>query len=168
LKALRTIHSHNVTHYDLKCDNILISFADEENSKTSIDTDRDGNLEQRDLRNMTEDDFEITIGDFGECKIFSNERDEFCVRNRGTDAIKSPEVLYLAINTRKDHDKYDRRKKVGTNRLSDIWSIGCVFFELLTGDFLMYHPDWAYFFVRVIKHSEELVPQDKLDMIDNN
>lgn len=93
MKALRTIHSHNVTHYDLKCDNILISFADEENSKTSIDTDRDGNLEQRDLRNMTEDDFEITIGDFGECKIFSNERDEFCVRNRGTDAIKSPEML---------------------------------------------------------------------------
>jgi hypothetical protein len=42
---------------------------------------------------MTEDDFDITIGDFGECKIFSNEKDEFCVRNRGTDSIKSPEML---------------------------------------------------------------------------
>ena len=30
LKALRTIHSHNVTHYDLKCDNILIDFVDDE------------------------------------------------------------------------------------------------------------------------------------------
>lgn len=29
LKALRTIHSHNVTHYDLKCDNILINFVDD-------------------------------------------------------------------------------------------------------------------------------------------
>jgi hypothetical protein len=46
-----------------------------------------------DLRNMTEDDFEITIGDFGECKIFSNDKDEFCTRNRGTDSIKSPEML---------------------------------------------------------------------------
>ena len=26
LKCLRTIHSHYVTHYDLKCDNVLISF----------------------------------------------------------------------------------------------------------------------------------------------
>lgn len=27
LKALSTIHSHNVTHYDLKCDNILIDYG---------------------------------------------------------------------------------------------------------------------------------------------
>ena len=49
-----TIHSHNVTHYDLKCDNVLISFDQED----------------MDPCYMTEDDFEITIGDFGECKIF--------------------------------------------------------------------------------------------------
>ena len=47
----------------------------------------------RDLSNLTEDDFEITIGDFGECKIFSDEKDELCTRNRGTDSIKSPEML---------------------------------------------------------------------------
>ena len=52
----------------------------------------------------------ITIGDFGECKIFLSEKDENCVVNRGTDYCKSPEMLQLAINTRKDTDKYDRRK----------------------------------------------------------
>lgn len=93
LKSLRTIHSHNVTHYDLKCDNILISFTDDESNKNCQNTDRSEDYAQKDLRNMTEDDFEITIGDFGECKIFSNEKDEFCVRNRGTDSIKSPEML---------------------------------------------------------------------------
>jgi len=32
LRSLKTIHSHNVTHYDLKCDNVLISFnLDDEN-----------------------------------------------------------------------------------------------------------------------------------------
>lgn len=77
-----------------------------------LQSERDGGLAipNVDLRNMTEDDFEITIGDFGECKIFSSEKDEFCTRNRGTDSIKSPEMLQLTINTRKDHDKYDRRK----------------------------------------------------------
>jgi len=52
----------------------------------------------------------LTIGDFGECKIFSNEKDELCQRNRGTDYCKSPEMLQLTISTRKDTDKYDRRK----------------------------------------------------------
>ena len=52
----------------------------------------------------------ITVGDFGECRIFLNDKDEFCTRNRGTDFIKSPEMLELAVNTRKETDKYDRRK----------------------------------------------------------
>lgn len=39
-----------------------------------------------------------------------NEKDELCLRNRGTDCCKSPEMLQLSINTRKDTDKYDRRK----------------------------------------------------------
>jgi len=79
LKSLRIIHSHGVTHYDIKCDNILIDFV--------------GESEQTDLRYLSEDDYQITFADFGECKIFSNEKDEFCTRNRGTDSIKSPEML---------------------------------------------------------------------------
>ena len=134
-----------MTHYDIKCDNILISFK-------GVDEDCEG-VPNVDLRNLTEDDFEITIGDFGECKIFSNDKDEFCVRNRGTDSIKSPEMLNLYVNTRKDHEKYDRRKQVGTNRLSDIWSVGCLFYELLTGEFLLYDPDYCTFFVRIISHT---------------
>lgn len=143
-----------MTHYDIKCDNILIDFI--------------GDGEETDLRYLTEDDFQITVGDFGECKIFSNDKDEFCTRNRGTDSIKSPEMLQLAINTRKDHDKYDRRKQVGTNRLSDIWSVGCLFYELLTGEFLLYNPDFAWFFVSVVSDKLDLITEEKLQKIDNN
>lgn len=117
---------------------------------------------------MTEDDFEITIGDFGECKIFQNEKEEFCTRTRGTDSIKSPEMLQLQIHTRKDHDRYDRRKAVGTNRLSDIWSAGCLFFELLTGEFLLYNPDWTWFYCRVVGPGLELFEKEKIEKIDNN
>lgn len=56
--------------------------------------------------------------------------------NRGTEVIMSPEMFMLAVNIRKDTEKYDRRKRMGTNRLSDIWSLGCLFYELLTGKLL--------------------------------
>jgi serine/threonine protein kinase len=65
--------------------------------------------------------------------MFVNEEDEIDMRNRGTEYIKSPEMLMLTIAAKKENDKYDRRRKVGTTRLSDIWSLGCLLFELLTG-----------------------------------
>ena len=41
-----------MTHYDIKCDNILIDFR-------------------------SNDNFAITVGDFGECHMYTNEKDEF-------------------------------------------------------------------------------------------
>ena len=73
------------------------------------------------------------MADFGECYMYSGEKDAYSNKNRGTDAIKSPEMLLLALNIRKDYEKYDRRKREGPNSLSDVWSLGCLLFELLTG-----------------------------------
>ncbi len=61
-------------------------------------------------------------------------------RTRGTDCIQSPEMLTLAISSKKENDKYDRRKRVGTTRASDVWSLGCLLYEILTGEFLFYDP----------------------------
>ncbi len=66
-------------------------------------------------------------------------KDEVCFRNKGTEYIKGPEMLLLTIAVRDEHDKYDRRKKVGTIRASDIWSLGCLLYEVLTEGFLFYH-----------------------------
>lgn len=37
-------------------------------------------------------------------------------------------MLTLALQSKKEADHYDRRKKIGTTRASDIWSLGCLFY----------------------------------------
>lgn len=48
--------------------------------------------------------------------------------HRGTEVAMSPEMLDIASKGKKQADDFDRRKKVGTTRASDIWSLGCLFF----------------------------------------
>lgn len=52
-------------------------------------------------------------------------------------------MLTLTINSKKEQDNYDRRKKVGTTRSSDVWSLGCLLFEILTGELLFYKKEWV-------------------------
>ena len=77
-------------------------------------------------------------------------------------------MLQLAINTRKDTDRYDRRKRTGTNSLSDVWSLGCLFFELLTGDYLFETEEYIEFHMRLTQSNMELFVQEKLEKIQNN
>lgn len=149
LKGLKTIHQSNITHYDLKCDNVMLTLRKPANEATEADID-------------------IAIGDFGTANLFFDEKDEFCRRNLGTDCIKSPEMLMVEKHACKEDILYDRRKKVGSTRLSDIWSIGCLFYELCTGDHLLHDEDWLVFLNRVISKDADLVPPAKAAKIDHN
>ena len=100
--------------------------------------------------------------------MYYSDKDEFLVSDRGTPNIKSPEMIELELNKRTDTDKYDRRKRVGTSRLSDVWSLGCLFYELLTGDMLFDADEYAWFFVRLTKTQLDLFQDGKLDRINNN
>ena len=68
-------------------------------------------------------------------------------------------MLTLALHLKKEADHYDRRKKIGTTRASDIWSLGCLFYEMLTGDYLYHKPDWVNFYIQVTSPNEELLTQ---------
>ena len=106
LKCFKTIHQHKVSHYDIKCDNILIDFKADDHVKgrnsDSSDRSRENNDRQEGNDGDENNDFRITVGDFGECWMYSGKHDEFCTKNRGTEFIKAPEMLLLDRNTRKD------------------------------------------------------------------
>ena len=163
LQAVQIIHNNNTTHYDLKCDNIVLDF---------LANDRDNTYDVDATDDNENDSICIRVADFGECRMFLNEIDEHCTRSRGTDVIKSPEMLkHFGYQIRKEDDNFDRRKKIGTTRSSDIWSLGCLFYELLTGNFLFeeIQDNYLEFMYKIDKSSiNELLTEKKLSLIDNN
>ena len=139
LRACTVLTDHRINHFDIKCDNVML--------------DKDGYP---------------ALADFGEAMCYKNEMNCFTMLNKGTEWIKSPEMLSIALNSSTTNPNYDRRKRVGAGPASDIWSIGCLFFELITGEFLFLDSDWSRFFLRITDPKKELLNEDNLALLDHN
>jgi serine/threonine protein kinase len=90
----------------------------------------------------------------------------FSARNRGTEYIKSPEMLTVSNALQKSRATYDRRKHQGAGRPSDVWSVGCMLYELVTSHFLFYDPDWIRFFVRLTQPEQQLLPDERMAQVE--
>jgi serine/threonine protein kinase len=120
LNCCTVLRERRINHFDIKCDNVML--------------DRHGFP---------------ALADFGEAMSYKNETNCYTMLNKGTEWIKSPEMLSIAPNSAVTNPTFDRRRKVGAGPASDIWSIGCLFYELVTGEFLFVDADWSRFFLRV-------------------
>ena len=145
LSAVEFLHDQvGIIHYDLKMDNILLDYGTFNGTEPLLIP-------------------KVGVTDFGEARIVHPESEHPCLRNRGTECIKSPEMLSIASKIKKDGPSFDRRKIVGTGAPSDIWSIGCLFFQLVTGQYLFDNEetDWLQFYYRVTGDGPILNQRDK-------
>ncbi|KAI9992830.1 hypothetical protein PInf_014739 [Phytophthora infestans] len=147
--CLNRIHEAGVCHFDIKSDNILVRSSARELSRRLLQNDEIDKPSKGWL----------CFADFGEAKVVDTDRipvrtatfssfsssaaspgapkrTEKCMsltRTRGTEAIKSPEVLKIKGS----------EVAVKVTLASDIWSIGCLLFELVTQELLFQNDDWA-------------------------
>ncbi|CEM32679.1 unnamed protein product [Vitrella brassicaformis CCMP3155] len=162
LTAIGQLHARGVVHYDLKCDNIMVDTGADRQVYILLDGPSatgphtqggdDGQQQGEDVYLAVP---MVALADFGESRIMADEADSYCIQNRGTEFIKSPEMILIHQLSKKEGVAYDRRRKVGSSLPSDVWSLGCLLFELLTGRFL-FEEDFAYFFVRITKEEGPL------------
>ncbi len=67
-------------------------------------------------------------------------------------------MLLVGNAQRADRHGFDRRRREGAGPPADVWALGCLLYELLTGDFLFYDPDWIRFFVRLAQPGQVAHP----------
>ncbi|CAM9419451.1 unnamed protein product, partial [Phaeothamnion confervicola] len=84
-------------------------------------------------------------------------------RARGMECIQAPEMLRLGISSSPSSGSGSGSSSGGgaaalaaANAIgapADVWSLGCLLFETVTGEFLFDTSDWAAFFVTVAAHT---------------
>eukprot|EP00889_Picochlorum_renovo_P000532 jgi/Picre1/27562/NNA_000529.t1 len=167
------ILDEGIVHFDLKCDNVLLDPCD----GASEDAFQRGTLSSGGrLRSLLKKSdckgrlaFRVVLGDFGESVMFPGGHDGaqkgFTTQSRGTDAFKSPEMLMVDCAPQTHQNGYDRRRAQGAGAPSDVWSLGCLLFELFTGNVLYNDTDWLQLAARVTRPDSQLIPDDRLKMI---
>lgn len=104
---------------------------------------------------------QLVIADFGVAKLYASEHEGSTRRDRGTEYIKAPEML-LVGSTR---DLSSQCGVEGVNSRCDVWSAGCLLYEVLVGDFLFRERDWTRFYLRVTSSSLPLLTDAKLALL---
>ena len=174
--AVLSLVEANVVHFDLKCDNILLeplspALAPAAGLAGSLPPTPQPAIVRAESEfwspPTSSPPFRSVLADFGESKIFQGGADgASTVRARGTDAFKSPEMLLVGGGTNhRDHKSYDRRRRQGAGASSDVWSLGCLLFELVTGKLLFNDTDWLQLVARVTATGMPLITDDKAAMV---
>ena len=134
VEALVYIHGNNIIHRDLKLENIMAHFKNEE-----------------DKINLNMMKAEIKIIDFGLSKILSSSNG-FATSLVGTPLYEDPKILEMNLKLNKDIKNFQYSKE------ADIWSLGCICFEMIKGS-KVFETEPSYELVKKLKEGNYNLPQ---------
>lgn len=139
------LHDKRVVHYDIKRDNVMLH-----NSRA-------------------------ILVDYGEAL-----QNEPSLRLRGTEVIRAPEMLLSGLECyefdriqgpskyKETMALYKRHTKYNVGSACDVWGLGCLLYELYTGEFLFHSKDWSTYFYMVTNDSSIIVNEHVERKLDNN
>ena len=112
-----------MTHFDIKADNFLLEPGPELPRSTTSGTH---------LKKVTL--FRVVITDFSESRFSAGTHTMWTSHKNGTEYIKAPEILI----TRMDNTKINRwrREENQFGQRADVWSLGCLLFEIIANDYM--------------------------------
>ena len=133
--ALIYIHDKNVIHRDLKLENIMVSF-DSENDKAQLNMMR----------------AKIKIIDFG-LAILLPTNQSLTDTAVGTMLYMDPSILY------EFYDKAKADKSRGYGKEADIWSLGCICYELFRGKYPFEAKNAQELFSKIVNYGKYKIPK---------
>lgn len=124
IDAVCALAEYGVTHFDIKADNFLL----EPGPNCSVDDFWDPPEKgQHPL-------FRVVITDFSESRFSAGTHTMWTSHKNGTEYIKAPEILITCTNNqiinrwRREENQFGQR--------ADVWSLGCLLFEIIANDYM--------------------------------
>ena len=128
VKGLKYLHENNIIHRDLKSENIFVKFYNLENyNKVNLDKTH------------------IKIGDFG-----------FSIRNEKFSSIAGTPVYMDPRILKKYNERTNKKNSEIFDKSCDIWSLGVICFEMITGRRVFNGEDISELYQNVEKGDYEL------------